>query len=160
MPHRSILNRPNVLLAMGWYVHEINVGVARYARSAGWILDDLASHSGTLEPDWSGDGIITLVEDATITVGATALAYNRNRLHPDESQVVIKTGGTLSDGVTIATLFIPTNSVGQSKLGAAAASAEEHVLQRSTTYVLNFANAGTSASTVGFDIFWYEEVGA
>jgi len=64
MPHRSILNRPNVLLAMGWYVHEINVGVARYARSAGWILEDLASHSGVVEPDWEGDGIITLIEDA------------------------------------------------------------------------------------------------
>jgi hypothetical protein len=40
------------------------MGVARYARSAGWILGDLASHSGVIEPDWSGDGIITLVEDA------------------------------------------------------------------------------------------------
>ena len=48
---------------MGWFVHEINVGVARYARSAGWILEDLASHSGVIDPDWSGDGIITLVED-------------------------------------------------------------------------------------------------
>jgi LacI family transcriptional regulator len=48
---------------MGWYVHEINVGVARYARSAGWILEDLASHSGVIDPEWSGDGIITLVED-------------------------------------------------------------------------------------------------
>jgi hypothetical protein len=64
MPHRTILHRPNVLLAMGWYVHEINVGVARYARSAGWILEDLASHSGVVDSDWSGDGIITLVEDA------------------------------------------------------------------------------------------------
>ncbi len=48
---------------MGWFVHEINVGVARYARKAGWILEDLASHSGVVEPDWSGDGIITLVEN-------------------------------------------------------------------------------------------------
>lgn len=64
MPKRTIHRRPNVLLAMGWFVHEINVGVARYARSAGWILEDLASHSGVVEPDWYGDGIITLVEDA------------------------------------------------------------------------------------------------
>lgn len=63
MPKRSIHRRPNVLLAMGWFVHEINVGVARYARGAGWILEDLASHSGVIEPDWSGDGIITLVEN-------------------------------------------------------------------------------------------------
>ncbi|MEY4245455.1 MAG: hypothetical protein RLZZ245_3040 [Verrucomicrobiota bacterium] len=48
---------------MGWFVHEINVGVARYARSAGWILEDLASHSGVVDSDWCGDGVITLVED-------------------------------------------------------------------------------------------------
>lgn len=63
MPKRTIHRRPCVLLAMGWFVHEINVGVARYARSAGWILEDLASHSGVIDPEWSGDGIITLVEN-------------------------------------------------------------------------------------------------
>lgn len=63
MPKRARSHRPSVLLAMGWYVHEINVGVARYARSAGWILEDLASHSGVVDPDWTGDGIITLIED-------------------------------------------------------------------------------------------------
>ena len=63
MPKRASHRRPNVLLAMGWFVHEINVGVARYARSAGWILEDLASHSGVVDSDWRGDGIITLVED-------------------------------------------------------------------------------------------------
>ncbi len=63
MPKRSTHHRPNVLLAMGWFVHEINIGVARYARGAGWILEDLASHSGVIEPHWAGDGIITLVEN-------------------------------------------------------------------------------------------------
>ncbi|MGL5019281.1 MAG: substrate-binding domain-containing protein [Luteolibacter sp.] len=63
MPTRHSKKRPNVLLAMGWYVHEINVGVARYARQAGWILEDLASHSGMINHHWAGDGIITLVED-------------------------------------------------------------------------------------------------
>jgi LacI family transcriptional regulator len=63
MSKRNSNNRPNVLLAMGWYVHEINVGVARYARHAGWILEDLASHSGIINHHWAGDGIITLVED-------------------------------------------------------------------------------------------------
>jgi LacI family transcriptional regulator len=63
MPKRASHRRPNVLLAMGWFVHEINVGVARYARGAGWILEDLASHSGVVDSDWRGDGIITLVED-------------------------------------------------------------------------------------------------
>ncbi|MGL5019282.1 MAG: substrate-binding domain-containing protein [Luteolibacter sp.] len=63
MPPRTS-HRHRVLLAMGWFVHEINVGVARYAREAGWILDDLASHTGTVDRKWVGDGIITLVEDA------------------------------------------------------------------------------------------------
>lgn len=62
MRKRNLRHRPSVLLAMGWYVHEINVGVARYARHAGWLLEDLASHSGIIDPDWRGDGIITLVE--------------------------------------------------------------------------------------------------
>lgn len=71
MPHRTTHRRPNVLLTMGWFVHEINVGVARYARGAGWILEDLASHSGVVDPDWSGDGIITLVED----IGSPLIAF-------------------------------------------------------------------------------------
>ena len=63
MPKRERQHRPTVLLALGWFVQEINLGVARYARNAGWILEDLASHSGVIDPDWSGDGIITLVEN-------------------------------------------------------------------------------------------------
>lgn len=55
--------RKSVLLALGWYVHEINLGVARYAREAGWILEDMASHSGNVPPSWKGDGIITLISD-------------------------------------------------------------------------------------------------
>src|SRR6516165_429697 len=42
--------RKGVLLAMGYYVHEINVGVAKYARDAGWILTDITSRDGMIEP--------------------------------------------------------------------------------------------------------------
>ncbi len=45
---------------MGWYVHEINVGVSRYAQKAGWILNDSASHCGAVPAAWQGEGIITL----------------------------------------------------------------------------------------------------
>ncbi len=55
--------RKSVLLALGWYVHEINRGVAHYALEADWILDDTASHSGRLPPLWRGDGIVTLLPD-------------------------------------------------------------------------------------------------
>jgi LacI family transcriptional regulator len=63
MPTRSLRSRPNVLLAMGYFVHEFNVGVARYAHDAGWILEDLASHTGVVKPEWDGDGIITVVDN-------------------------------------------------------------------------------------------------
>jgi LacI family transcriptional regulator len=62
MPLRSRKKQKSVLLALGWYVHEINVGVARYAREAEWILDDTSSHSGVLPSGWAGDGIIALLE--------------------------------------------------------------------------------------------------
>ena len=60
MPKRALSSRKQVLLAMGWYVHEVNVGVARYAKEAGWVLDDSASHSGVIPASWRGDGIITI----------------------------------------------------------------------------------------------------
>ena len=53
--------RKSVLLALGFYVHEINVGVAKYARDADWILTDITSRNGVIEPGWNGHGIITLL---------------------------------------------------------------------------------------------------
>ncbi len=56
--------RKTVLLALGWYVHEIDMGVARYAKEHGWILDDISCHTGEL-PSWKIDGIITLFTTVT-----------------------------------------------------------------------------------------------
>lgn len=56
-------NRRSVLLAMGFYVHEINMGVAAYAREHGWILQDITSRSGVMPHGWKGNGIITLLPD-------------------------------------------------------------------------------------------------
>ena len=55
--------RKTVLLALGWYVHEIDRGVARYAKEHDWILDDISCHAGAL-PSWRIDGVITLYADA------------------------------------------------------------------------------------------------
>jgi LacI family transcriptional regulator len=55
------VRRPTVLLALGWYVHEIVMGVTRYAREAGWILYDAPSHSRATSPTGKCDGIITLL---------------------------------------------------------------------------------------------------
>jgi LacI family transcriptional regulator len=55
------VRRPTVLLALGWYVHEIVMGVTRYAREAGWILYDAPSHTRVMAPAGKCDGIITLL---------------------------------------------------------------------------------------------------
>ena len=54
--------RKSVLLALGWYVQEIVLGVVRYARQSGWQLNDIMSHNGAVPSGWKGDGIITLLE--------------------------------------------------------------------------------------------------
>jgi LacI family transcriptional regulator len=53
--------RKSVLLVMGFYVHEINIGVAKYARLANWILDDVASRNSMMPPGWKGDGVVALI---------------------------------------------------------------------------------------------------
>lgn len=107
-----------------------------------------------------GPVTVTLVEGATIEGGSTGTAYNRNRLSSVTSGVAIKYGVTPSGGTAIATLYIPSSTSGSQKLGASAASAEEHVLKRSTVYLLKFDEAATGDVTVGADVFWYEEAGA
>ncbi|MBC7368242.1 MAG: DNA-binding transcriptional regulator [Undibacterium sp.] len=46
---------------MGFYVHEISVGVAKYARMAGWILNDITSRNRLVPCGWKGNGIVTLL---------------------------------------------------------------------------------------------------
>lgn len=50
-----------VILAMEWLDYELNVGIAEYARGAGWIIDDTPSHTGRPPRDCYGDGIIALL---------------------------------------------------------------------------------------------------
>ena len=56
--------RRRVLLAMQWLDYELNVGIAEYARGAGWAVDDTPTHTGHPPRDWEGDGIIALLRDA------------------------------------------------------------------------------------------------
>lgn len=66
--------RKSVLLVLGFYVHEINIGVAKYARLANWILDDTTSRNGMIPPGWTGDGIVALVPSFQVpTWNQTAL---------------------------------------------------------------------------------------
>jgi LacI family transcriptional regulator len=53
--------RPRVMLAIEWLDYELNLGVAEFARKKGWIIEDVVSHTGQPDPDWTGDGIIALL---------------------------------------------------------------------------------------------------
>ncbi|MDB5324798.1 MAG: xylR 8 [Phycisphaerales bacterium] len=61
--------RPRVMLAIEWLDYELNLGVAEFARKHGWIIDDVVSHTGQPDPDWTGDGIIALLrhKDSELT---------------------------------------------------------------------------------------------
>jgi LacI family transcriptional regulator len=53
--------RRRVMLAMEWLDYELSMGIAEYALSAGWLIDDVATHTGQPLESWKGDGIITLL---------------------------------------------------------------------------------------------------
>ncbi len=50
--------RRRILLAQEYYLHEVHLGVARFAREAGWILDSVGYHSFVLPTDYPGDGMV------------------------------------------------------------------------------------------------------
>jgi LacI family transcriptional regulator len=58
---RSDHPRRRIMLAMEWLDYELNMGIAEYAKSAGWIIDDVITHTGKPPTSWKGDGIITLL---------------------------------------------------------------------------------------------------
>lgn len=49
----------NVLLALNWRHPKLHMGVATYAKEAGWHLNSSAEYSGRLPMEWTGNGIIT-----------------------------------------------------------------------------------------------------
>jgi LacI family transcriptional regulator len=59
-----------ILLALGWYDHEINIGVAQYARQAGWVINDVMGHTNEIPTHWVGDGMITLLQSADSPLAA------------------------------------------------------------------------------------------
>ena len=80
--------RRRVLLAMQWLDYELNLGIAEYARSAGWVIDDTPTHTGHPPRDWEGDGIIALLRDrdseiVDFVTGATVPAVDLVAELPD-----------------------------------------------------------------------------
>lgn len=49
----------NVLLALNWKHPKLHLGVATFAREAGWHLNASAEYGGTIPKGWTGSGIIT-----------------------------------------------------------------------------------------------------
>jgi len=52
--------RRNVLLALGWYHHQLHRGVAKYASTHGWHLMAGVAYDSAVPWGWRGDGIVTL----------------------------------------------------------------------------------------------------
>ena len=57
---RKVIRR-NVLLLLGYYNVSLHSGIIRYAKEAGWALDDSYQRSGMTPVWWSGDGILSLI---------------------------------------------------------------------------------------------------
>ncbi|MFO7905626.1 MAG: DNA-binding transcriptional regulator [Pirellulaceae bacterium] len=57
----AIAPRRRVLMALGYYDPQLQRGITRYARDAGWVLDASMAHYGVIPTHWRGDGIITIL---------------------------------------------------------------------------------------------------
>ena len=102
-----------VLLALGWYDHELVAGIAEYAKAAGWVLSGVMGHrGGHLPSNWHGDGVLT-----RITEPRGELAYLIDRMRVP----VVDLGGEATD-LRVAWALPDDQAIG--RLGA------EHFLER------------------------------
>ena len=53
--------RKHVLLLLDWYAPDMHMGIAKYARGAGWFLDARGSRVHRWESGWNHDGVICLI---------------------------------------------------------------------------------------------------
>ncbi|MEN9991024.1 MAG: hypothetical protein RLZZ224_726, partial [Verrucomicrobiota bacterium] len=60
LPSGRKMIRRHVLLLLGFYNVSLHSGIIRYAKEAGWALDDTYQRSGETPAWWSGDGILSL----------------------------------------------------------------------------------------------------
>jgi LacI family transcriptional regulator len=61
LPSGRKMIRRHVLLLLGFYNVSLHSGIIRYAKEAGWALDDTYQRSGETPAWWSGDGILSLI---------------------------------------------------------------------------------------------------
>ncbi len=75
------MKQKEVFIALGWFNHRINEGVAHYARQAGWHLNFSYMHDLFLPDQWNGDGIISML-DAEYDAGYSPInAFVTKHLH-------------------------------------------------------------------------------
>jgi LacI family transcriptional regulator len=110
IPHRR-----RVLMALGYYDHQLHRGIVRYARQAGWILDTSMAHYGVIPEHWQGDGILTLLLESRPDV----VRYVRRQRVP-----VVAVSADVPDP-RIPRVLLDNRRIGQ--LGA------EHLLERGFT---------------------------
>ena len=104
--------RKQVLMALAYNEHRMNLGVAQFARQANWIVDNTMTHYGTLPDYWRGDGILTLV------------IPDRHDLIGFLRKAKVPTVALTGDGINIATACVCLDNV---RIGRIAA---EHLLER------------------------------
>jgi LacI family transcriptional regulator len=107
--------RRRVLMALGYYDHQLHHGIARYAREAGWILDTSMAHYGTIPDHWQGDGILTL------------LLSNRDDLIQFVQRATVPVVSLTTD---VEALAIPRVQLDNVRIGQLAA---EHLIDRGFT---------------------------
>jgi hypothetical protein len=104
---------------------------------------------------------ITFCETPTEVTGGDAVTtvVNRNRNSSRTTGVVMKSGITAAtDGTVLGQLTVGSGGVQGRSGGSGSYSGAEIVLKPATNYCITVANIGeTTATTVYFELFWYEE---
>jgi hypothetical protein len=97
-------------------------------------------------------------EGNTISGGATATAFNRNRNNTAAATLSIVTSANITaDGTLIQKTFIGGGSgISSTRSGGSLSQENEWVLDQNKNYNLRLTNGGTGANTVNVNLVWYE----
>lgn len=105
----------------------------------------------------------SLLEDYSFVDGSAITPVNRRRIGtPPASAATVKGATDISAvagaaAVSLSTVVIVSTSQGSQQLGGAINGGEEWPLNPSTNYLITFTNTAGTTSTVGYELFWYEE---
>jgi hypothetical protein len=118
-----------------------------------------------ISTDGANNVTAVLYEGATVTAatGTAIAAVNRKRMSPKASALTILQGATITaTGTEIDRWTFPKTGTTPNVQGFVGKSdTNEWVLNPGSTYLLRISNTGvTTAATIAFRPFWYEESGA